>query len=480
MYSFALGQALAALTLLSPLTFAAPTKRDDSLKFDFGNTKIRGVNTGGWFVLEPWITPSIFENQPDDVVDEYTLCQHMGYDAAHSLLENHWNSWITQDDFNHMASIGLNLVRIPIGYWSVSPNQGDPYVQGAYDVLGKALDWASGANLKVMIDLHGAPGSQNGFDNSGHKGGIGWGSGNTISQTHTALKKIRDDHASHPAVAAIELVNEPMASTVGDDTLRQFYMDGWGDLSSSQVAVTFHDGFEGVNSWNDWGSGMWALLEDTHHYEIFDSGALQMSPSDHVSTACGFGSQMASNNKWTIAGEFTGAITDCAQWLNGKGVGARYDGTYPGSSYIGSCDGKYSGTVQGLSDADKSNINSFINAQLDAFEKAAGWIFWTWRTESTPEWHMKNLTDAGIFPNPVYSYNSKSFSLLSALASIWQLTLLHSRDLQLSTSVEIHESNFLLPRVPSINFFLFSIQHHSARYDPLHDVTILYQHHSLA
>ena len=54
-----------------------------------------------------------------------------------------------------MAKAGLNHVRIPIGYWSVIPIDGEPYVQGAYDKLGEALDWASGAGLKVMIDLHG-------------------------------------------------------------------------------------------------------------------------------------------------------------------------------------------------------------------------------------------------------------------------------------------------------------------------------------
>jgi len=44
----------------------------------------------------------------------------------------------------------------------VAPIEGDPYVQGAYAILGQALDWAQTAGLKVLIDLHGAPGSQNG------------------------------------------------------------------------------------------------------------------------------------------------------------------------------------------------------------------------------------------------------------------------------------------------------------------------------
>lgn len=61
---------LLALSNAAPFT---PLRRDDSLKFDFGNTKIRGVNLGGWFVLEPWITPSIFEATPDNVVDGKTI-----------------------------------------------------------------------------------------------------------------------------------------------------------------------------------------------------------------------------------------------------------------------------------------------------------------------------------------------------------------------------------------------------------------------
>ena len=67
--------ALAVAVLLSSVCNGAPaapissSKRNNNLKFGFGNDKIRGVNLGGWLVLEPWITPSIFEALPDDVVD---------------------------------------------------------------------------------------------------------------------------------------------------------------------------------------------------------------------------------------------------------------------------------------------------------------------------------------------------------------------------------------------------------------------------
>ena len=96
-------------------------------------------------------------------------------------------------------------------------------------------------------------------------------------------------------------------------------------------------------------------------------------------------------------------MTDCAKWLNGRGVGARYDGTYEGSSYIGSCAGKYSGGVDGLSPDDKTNIRKYIEAQLDAYEARTGWFYWTWKTEGAPEWDMQAQLAGGLFPNPVTS-----------------------------------------------------------------------------
>lgn len=54
-----------------------------------------------------------------------------------------------------MAAAGLNHVRIPIGYWAVAPQQGDPYVQGQLAVLDQAIGWAGSVGIKVLIDLHG-------------------------------------------------------------------------------------------------------------------------------------------------------------------------------------------------------------------------------------------------------------------------------------------------------------------------------------
>lgn len=192
--------------------------------------------------------------------------------------------------------------------------------------------------------------------------------------------------------------------------MKQYYYDAWGVVreASQDTTIVLHDGFMPTESWNGFMSeftGVWYVMMDTHHYEVFDYGMLALDTASHVSTACGFvNDHVLHSDKWTVVGEWTGAMTDCARYLNGKGIGARYDGTYAGSEgVIGSCDGKSEGNVSDLSEEDRANIRRFIEGQLDAYEKGNGWLYWTWTTEGAPEWDMKQQLAAGVFPNPVTS-----------------------------------------------------------------------------
>jgi glucan 1,3-beta-glucosidase len=185
-------------------------------------------------------------------------------------------------------------------------------------------------------------------------------------------------------------------------------IDGYGNIrdASGDIAVVMHDAFLGPLAWNGFAnsqSGLYNVILDTHIYQIFSPGEVAMKPCDHVRTACGSISSIQDTDKWTIVGEWTGAQTDCAKWLNGLGKGARYDGTFPGSSYNGDCQTKYEGTVDGLLNVDKMNLEYYVEAQLDAYESHSGWIFWAWKTESAPEWHFQNLTRAGLIPQPLTS-----------------------------------------------------------------------------
>ncbi|KAE9383458.1 glycoside hydrolase, partial [Gymnopus androsaceus JB14] len=73
----------------------------------YGSEKVRGVNLGGWLVLEPWITPSLFDNTGNsNIVDEWTFGQLQNHGTALAALQNHWNTWITEADFAAIAAAG--------------------------------------------------------------------------------------------------------------------------------------------------------------------------------------------------------------------------------------------------------------------------------------------------------------------------------------------------------------------------------------
>ena len=57
--------------------------------------------------VQPWITPSLFDGTNDNrIVDEWTFGQYQSYPTALSKLQNHWNTWITEQDFADIAAAG--------------------------------------------------------------------------------------------------------------------------------------------------------------------------------------------------------------------------------------------------------------------------------------------------------------------------------------------------------------------------------------
>lgn len=91
------------------------------------NNQIRGANLGGWMVLEPWITPSLFyqflgKGEGTTAFDTYTFCEVLGAKKANEQLRNHWETWVTEDIIKEMAISGtVNSLRLPVGDYMYIP-----------------------------------------------------------------------------------------------------------------------------------------------------------------------------------------------------------------------------------------------------------------------------------------------------------------------------------------------------------------------
>lgn len=122
----------------------------------------------------------------------------------------------------------------------------------------------------------------------------------------------------------------------------------------------------------------------------------------------------------SIVGEFSGAITDCAKWLNGVGTGSRYDDTFDESQLVRNSPPPEESTIEikqstkscsdvltfdRFSEQHKKDIREYIEVQIVEYEnKSSGWIFWNYKTENAIEWSFKLLNEHDLFPKDLKEF----------------------------------------------------------------------------
>ncbi|KAK0124705.1 hypothetical protein ONS95_009648 [Cadophora gregata] len=389
----------------------------------YSNKPFRGVSIGGWLALEPFITPSLFTDS--SLIDEYALSKKLGPKAAETL-EKHYSTFIKEEDFKAIAAAGLDHIRIPFSYWAVKRFDEDPYVFGiSWRYLLRGIEWARKYGLRVKLDLHGVPGSQNGWNHSGRMGKVNWitgPEGPTNAQRtldiHNQLSKFFAQDRYKNIIAFYGLVNEP-AMTIPMDELNAWTRKAYQIVHDNGFNATqvFSESMRGLGPWTGQLQGYGdSLALDVHEYTIFDSGLLALPHKDRISFACktwaaqitagispstGFGPLMV--------GEWSQADTDCAVYLNGVGAGARWTGHFFGSKQP-ACPTQNNQCNCDMANADSSTftpefklfLQTWAEAQMSTFEKTLGWFYWTWKTENAPLWSYQAGLQGGFMPALAY------------------------------------------------------------------------------
>lgn len=386
--------------------------------YDSTTTKVRGVSLGGWLVVENFITPSIYASTGNSkIIDEWTFGSLQPRQQAVNILQKHLNSFVSEDDIRQIAAAGLNHVRIPIGYWAFEVGSGEPFLKlNQWDLLKQAALWCGKYNLKVLVDLHAAPGNQNGFDHGGRRGVNAWaGNATNVQRTINILQTMSREFSQSKysnSVTALELLNEPVTdrNVVLDFYQRAYqvvrYPNGRNNAESPLLVVIGDEFVSPAYSdyWNDKlrPPQYEGVSLDSHIYTIFDDKSLRLSQKDRLGYYCSLKPKWAAANQihYQMVGEWTPAFTDCAQGLNGRGRGSRYDGSFKGSQgRINSCAGR-SGDAATFSDNYKRLLGRNWEAQVDANEGGIGWLMWTWKTEAkaAEEWSYQKGLQYGWIP----------------------------------------------------------------------------------
>jgi glucan 1,3-beta-glucosidase len=359
---------------------------------------IKGVNLGNWLVLEKWMSPEFFDGTTAE--DETHLCKELSDLAKTERLKVHRDSYITGRDFAYIAEKGIEVIRIPVPFFIFGDFE--PYV-GCIDYLDKAFTWAEKYETKILIDLHTVPDSQNGFDNGGLCGVCKWHKNpEHVEFTLKLLEKLTLRYKDRKSLWGIEVLNEPISQEVWDlidlpnryvavdkeyakgsepvptEFLKHFYTEAYKRIRkhSDDVVVVFHDGFR-IQEW----IGFFKepefknFIVDTHFYLMVYT--------------------------WTTGDETLEGYLKYIEDVFAKTV-TEMSVHFP--IIVGEwCIDPMSKKVATYSKEEKKEFYQQLSeAQLDAWQKAVGWFFWSYKLHLDEPgwdgWDMGKAMELGYFP----------------------------------------------------------------------------------
>lgn len=354
--------------------------------------KIKGVNLGNWLVLEKWMSQELFLGL--EAEDESAFYEDLSSEEAKLRLHMHRSYYIQERDFQRIRAIGLNLVRIPVPHFIFGDCE--PGI-GCIQYLDNAFTWAEKYGLKILIDLHTAPDSQNGFDNGGLSGVVKWHKKEeNIAFELSVLERLAQRYAGRSALYGIELLNEPVSEeilriasqrykprhpeqAVGSEAvplelLKDFYIKGYEAVRKycpMDTKVVIHDQFY-LEQWEEFmpPEQYPGIVIDTHMYLSSEEQKMadrQLASYEEVI-------RRSFKKRLERAKQFHPVIV--GEWC----IANKSDG------------------IKELPDKEKAEAYRKISRwEMDAWSVCDGWIFWSYKlhTSGRNDWDFQRALDAG-------------------------------------------------------------------------------------
>lgn len=329
----------------------------------------KGVNLGGWLVLERWITPTVF--QGTEAKDEYSLSRTLGETEFRERIQRHRETFITEDHIKAIKARGIEFVRLPVGYWLFKDQDG---FVAAKEHVDRLFNWAKQYGLKVILDIHAAPGSQNGQDHSGKAGENGW-IADPETYTERTLRFVAalcEEYGARSQLLAVEVLNEP-GWHVRDEVLLDYYRKAHATVQrncSSRVWVIVGDSFRPEEmSKKVKKLGLERIVLDVHLYQLFTDEDRALELEGHVRKTDKEWSKLlrkVSRRLPVMIGEWSAAMSE----LYNPRMDERQR-QYVADDYV-----------------------KYYDAQKRAFEGAGvPWVYWTARTEDGGVWSLLDQPD---------------------------------------------------------------------------------------
>ena len=181
------------------------------------NSFSKGTYIAPTFVSLSISTPTDIENHVTDLI---------GTEAAEDFWELYRANYVAQADIDQIAEWGFNHLRVPFHYKQFYDSTGSETPIG-YAIVDELISWCEPYNMYIILDMHCAPGGQNGGPISDSDGTARlWLEESNKELTIQIWKEIATYYADHTLIGGYDLINEPvLPSGVTLEEFKQLYID---------------------------------------------------------------------------------------------------------------------------------------------------------------------------------------------------------------------------------------------------------------
>ena len=176
---------------------------------------LKGVNLGNWFDQEYWMAPSSVGNFDTGIytqkrgIEAMLKNPNLSAEQIEELDEIYLDNYIKEQDFAEIASLGFNCVRINFTYINLTRWGTKELKKDAFKRLDWAIEQCEKNNLYVILDLHGAYGSQNKDIHSGDDSQFNlYSNSENMAATCDLWREIALHYKGRKCIAGYDLLNE--------------------------------------------------------------------------------------------------------------------------------------------------------------------------------------------------------------------------------------------------------------------------------
>ena len=189
---------------------------------------LRGFGLGGWLVPEGYMlhNQAWIEGFESPTEIEEHVESLIGAELAEAFWDLYRENYVAQVDIDQIAEWGFNHIRIPFHYKQFYNESGSDTPIG-YEIIDELITWCEPYNMYIILDMHCAPGAQNGGPISDSDGTARlWLEDEYKELTIQIWQEIAEYYAEETLIGGYDLINEPvLPNGVSLEEFRQLYID---------------------------------------------------------------------------------------------------------------------------------------------------------------------------------------------------------------------------------------------------------------